>query len=221
MACRQDLHRGVGWGRCGPDLLRSAARHSRGSVPRGGARKRVADSRRHRAMGRLDADRALRRGDPGQPCGPLSGMGLHPTRAHLQGAQLGMAHRRAPSSSSSSEASCSDISPCPVGSSFLLRSSRMWKPTSDSATITRSHFAFCSLSGWLSSSRSSCSQRRPPGSSRPSSCARGRRWAILIIVIGAALITPSGDAFSLLVLSVPLYLMYEATYWLVRLVLKK
>ncbi len=51
--------------------------------------------------------------------------------------------------------------------------------------------------------------------------ARGRRWAILIIVIGAALITPSGDAFSLLVLSVPLYLMYEATYWLVRLVLRK
>ena len=51
--------------------------------------------------------------------------------------------------------------------------------------------------------------------------ARGRRWAILIIVIGAALITPSGDAFSLLVLSVPLYLMYEVTYWLVRLVLRK
>jgi sec-independent protein translocase protein TatC len=51
--------------------------------------------------------------------------------------------------------------------------------------------------------------------------ARGRRWAILIIVIGAALITPSGDAFSLLVLSVPLYLMYETTYWLVRLVLRK
>lgn len=51
--------------------------------------------------------------------------------------------------------------------------------------------------------------------------ARGRRWAVLIIVIGAALITPSGDAFSLLVLSVPLYLMYEVTYWLVRLVLRK
>lgn len=51
--------------------------------------------------------------------------------------------------------------------------------------------------------------------------ARGRRWAVLIIVIGAALITPSGDAFSLMVLSVPLYLMYEATYWLVRLVLRK
>ena len=51
--------------------------------------------------------------------------------------------------------------------------------------------------------------------------ARGRRWAVLIIVIGAALITPSGDAFSLIVLSAPLYLMYEATYWLVRLVLRK
>ncbi|MGH8950686.1 MAG: twin-arginine translocase subunit TatC [Acidimicrobiia bacterium] len=51
--------------------------------------------------------------------------------------------------------------------------------------------------------------------------ARGRRWAVLIVVIGAAVITPSGDAFTLLVLSVPLYLMYEATYWLVRLVLKK
>lgn len=51
--------------------------------------------------------------------------------------------------------------------------------------------------------------------------ANGRRWAVLIIVIGAALITPSGDAFTLLVLSVPLYLMYEATYWLVRLTLRR
>jgi sec-independent protein translocase protein TatC len=51
--------------------------------------------------------------------------------------------------------------------------------------------------------------------------ARGRRWAVLIVVTGAAIITPSGDAFTLLVLSVPLYIMYEITYWLVRLVLKK
>ncbi len=51
--------------------------------------------------------------------------------------------------------------------------------------------------------------------------ARWRRWAILDIVIAAAVITPSGDAFTLMVLSVPLYAMYEATYWLVRLVLKK
>jgi sec-independent protein translocase protein TatC len=43
----------------------------------------------------------------------------------------------------------------------------------------------------------------------------------VIIVIGAALITPSGDAFTLLILSGPLYLMYEATYWLVRLTLRK
>ncbi len=51
--------------------------------------------------------------------------------------------------------------------------------------------------------------------------AKWRRWAILIIVILAAVITPSGDAFTLMVLSIPLYAMYEATYWLVRLVLKK
>ncbi len=49
--------------------------------------------------------------------------------------------------------------------------------------------------------------------------ARGRSWAILLVVIGAALITPTGDAFTLLLLSLPLYLMYEITYWLVRLVL--
>ena len=49
----------------------------------------------------------------------------------------------------------------------------------------------------------------------------GRRWAVLIIVIGAALITPSGDALTLVILSAPLYVMYEATYWVVRLVLRK
>lgn len=51
--------------------------------------------------------------------------------------------------------------------------------------------------------------------------ARGRRWAILLVVIGAALITPTGDILNLLILATPLYLMYEITYWLVRLVLKK
>jgi sec-independent protein translocase protein TatC len=50
---------------------------------------------------------------------------------------------------------------------------------------------------------------------------RARRWAVLIVVLGAALITPSGDALTLMFLSVPLYLMYEITYWLVRFVLKK
>ena len=51
--------------------------------------------------------------------------------------------------------------------------------------------------------------------------ARGRRWAVLIIVIVAAAITPTGDALTLSLLSVPLYLFYEVTYWLVRLVLRK
>lgn len=51
--------------------------------------------------------------------------------------------------------------------------------------------------------------------------ARGRRWAFLIVVIVAALITPTGDAFTLLALSLPLYAMYEGTYWLIRLILKK
>ena len=51
--------------------------------------------------------------------------------------------------------------------------------------------------------------------------ARGRRWAVLIIVIVAAAITPTGDALTLTLLSVPLYLFYEVTYWLVRLLLRK
>ncbi|HEX6947378.1 MAG TPA: twin-arginine translocase subunit TatC [Acidimicrobiia bacterium] len=51
--------------------------------------------------------------------------------------------------------------------------------------------------------------------------ARGRRWAVIIVVTIAALITPTGDAFTLLALSLPLYAMYEGTYWLIRLILKK
>lgn len=54
-----------------------------------------------------------------------------------------------------------------------------------------------------------------------SQLAAWRRWALLVVVIGAALLTPSGDALTLLALSVPLYLMYELTYWLVRLVLRR
>lgn len=51
--------------------------------------------------------------------------------------------------------------------------------------------------------------------------ARGRRWAVLLVVTAAALITPTGDLPNLMILAVPLYLMYEIVYWLVRLVLKK
>lgn len=51
--------------------------------------------------------------------------------------------------------------------------------------------------------------------------ARGRRWAVLTIVVVAAAITPTGDALTLGMLSVPLYLFYEITYWLVRGILRK
>ena len=46
-----------------------------------------------------------------------------------------------------------------------------------------------------------------------------RRWAIVGIVLGAAIITPSGDPFSMLALAVPLYVFYEASIligWLTR-----
>lgn len=51
--------------------------------------------------------------------------------------------------------------------------------------------------------------------------ASGRRWAVLLVVIGAALITPTGDILNLAILAIPLYLMYEVTYWLVRLLLRR
>ncbi len=51
--------------------------------------------------------------------------------------------------------------------------------------------------------------------------ARGRRWAVLVIVIVGAIITPSGDPLTLAVLSVPLYLLYEGTIWVVRLGLNR
>jgi sec-independent protein translocase protein TatC len=51
--------------------------------------------------------------------------------------------------------------------------------------------------------------------------AAGRRWAILAITIAAALITPTGDPLTLAALAIPLYLLYEITYWSVRLILRK
>ena len=36
-----------------------------------------------------------------------------------------------------------------------------------------------------------------------------RRYALIIVVILAAVITPSGDPFSLMVVSIPLYVLYE------------
>lgn len=51
--------------------------------------------------------------------------------------------------------------------------------------------------------------------------AAGRRWAVLIIVVVGAAVSPTGDPVTLLLLSTPLYLFYEATIWLIRLTLKK
>lgn len=51
--------------------------------------------------------------------------------------------------------------------------------------------------------------------------AAGRRWAVTLIVIIAAAVTPTGDPYTLLLLSGPLYLMYEGTIWLIRWTLRK
>ena len=50
---------------------------------------------------------------------------------------------------------------------------------------------------------------------------KGRRWAFLIIVVISAILTPTGDPVVLMLLSIPLYLLYEGTIWLVRFGLKK
>jgi sec-independent protein translocase protein TatC len=44
---------------------------------------------------------------------------------------------------------------------------------------------------------------------KPAKLAAWRRWAIVLIVAVAAVITPSGDPFSMLALAVPLYVFYE------------
>ena len=48
-----------------------------------------------------------------------------------------------------------------------------------------------------------------------------RRWAVLIIVIFAAIITPSGDPLTLLLLAVPMYVLYEIAILAIRFILKK
>lgn len=51
--------------------------------------------------------------------------------------------------------------------------------------------------------------------------ASGRRWAVLIIVTVGAVVTPSGDPITLLLLSIPLYVFYEVTIWIVRFTLRR
>jgi len=48
-----------------------------------------------------------------------------------------------------------------------------------------------------------------------------RRWALLIILISAAFITPSGDPMTLMLLSVPLYVLFEVTILAIRFILRK
>jgi sec-independent protein translocase protein TatC len=46
---------------------------------------------------------------------------------------------------------------------------------------------------------------------RPERLGSWRRWAIVLIVVFAAFITPSGDPFSMLALAAPLYVFYEVS----------
>ena len=48
-----------------------------------------------------------------------------------------------------------------------------------------------------------------------------RRWALLVILIAAAFITPSGDPMTLMLLSVPLYVLYELTILAIRIILRR
>jgi sec-independent protein translocase protein TatC len=51
----------------------------------------------------------------------------------------------------------------------------------------------------------------------PARLASWRRWAVVVLVVVAAVITPSGDPFSMLALAVPLYGFYELSILLGRL----
>ncbi|MDA2979051.1 MAG: twin-arginine translocase subunit TatC [Actinomycetota bacterium] len=48
-----------------------------------------------------------------------------------------------------------------------------------------------------------------------------RRWMVVIILIAAALITPSGDPLTLMMLAVPLYILYELAILAIRFILRK
>ena len=48
-----------------------------------------------------------------------------------------------------------------------------------------------------------------------------RRWAVVVILIVAAVITPSGDPLTLLMLATPMYVFYELTILAVRFLLKR
>lgn len=50
---------------------------------------------------------------------------------------------------------------------------------------------------------------------------RQRRWAVVFVVVAAALMTPGGDPLTLLLLSTPMYLLYELAILAIRFILKR
>jgi len=50
---------------------------------------------------------------------------------------------------------------------------------------------------------------------------KNRRWAIVVLAVAAAVITPSQDAFSMLAMFIPLYVLYEVSVVLARFVQPK
>lgn len=55
----------------------------------------------------------------------------------------------------------------------------------------------------------------------PAFLSKNRRWAVLIIFITAALLTPTPDAFTQILMAAPLILLYEVSIWISRLVYVK
>jgi sec-independent protein translocase protein TatC len=56
---------------------------------------------------------------------------------------------------------------------------------------------------------------------KPAKLASWRRWAIVVLVAVAAIITPSGDPFSMMALAVPLYLFYELSILIGKVLLRR
>ena len=56
---------------------------------------------------------------------------------------------------------------------------------------------------------------------QPAKLASWRRWAIVVLVAFAAIITPSGDPFSMMALAIPLYLFYELSIIIGKVLLRR
>jgi len=56
------------------------------------------------------------------------------------------------------------------------------------------------------------------GALSPKTLASWRRWAIVGIVVVAGVVTPSSDPFSMMALAVPLYIFYELSILIGRIV---